>query len=71
MSEENKPRTLEDVQKDYQMQAAIAGQTQYQIYSLSKDLGKMNKKLKALNQEAVVIQQAEQAKKEESNGTEA
>lgn len=59
-------RSMEDIQKDYQVQTSIAGQVQYQIRTLQSDLAKMNRKLRELNQEAVALQQAEAKKKSES-----
>lgn len=69
-----KPRTMEDIQKDYSHQASIAGQTQYQIRTLQGDLSRMNRKMRELNKEAVALQAAQQPPveaskvEEQSNG---
>jgi hypothetical protein len=64
--EENKTeRTMEEVQKEYSLLCAQAGQLQYQIFIHKKDLEITNDKLRKLNFEAAAIN----AKKEEkSNG---
>jgi len=54
-------RRMEEIQKDYQVQASIAGDTQYKIFALQKDLLKMNLKLRELNKEALKLQAAQQA----------
>jgi hypothetical protein len=54
---EKKPRTLQDVQVDYQNGCLKAGQMQYQIAVLSKDLEMLNSVIKDLNFEAAQLQQ--------------
>ena len=54
-------RAMEEIQKEYQIQSAIAGDTQYKIFALQKDLLKMNLKLRELNKEALKLQAAQQA----------
>lgn len=54
-------RAMSDIQKEYQIQSSIAGDTQYKIFALQKDLLKMNLKLRELNKEALKLQAAQQA----------
>lgn len=66
-------RTMQDVQKDYQLHAAHAGQIQYQIRTLQGELARMNRKMRELNVEASELNKvaaaAEAPKAEEqSNG---
>lgn len=62
MSEEaKKPRTVQDIQGEYQGLCAKAGHLQYQISALSADLKIINDTLKELNLEAFKL--AGEAKK--------
>lgn len=54
-------RTREEIQTEYIQQCSIAGDTNYKIYALQKDLYKMNQKLKELNKEAMRLQEAQAA----------
>ena len=51
------PRQLIDIQKDYQEKAFNAGQVQYQIYVLTKDLETLNELLEDVNKEAAARNQ--------------
>jgi len=48
-------RTIEEVQKDYGVLCAQAGQLQYQLFVFEKDLEIINGKLRELNFEAAAI----------------
>lgn len=52
-------RTLQDVNQEYARQCMNAGQIQYQISELSKDLGLTNNRLRELNMEAFKFKEAE------------
>lgn len=68
MNEEKKDRTIPEIQAEYSQLCARAGQLQYQIYCLQKDLDLANGTLKDLNFEAAAIQakQTEAPKAEET-----
>lgn len=53
---EKKARTMLDVNKDYQMGCIKAGQLQYQIVTLQKDLDILNSTLRDLNFEGAHLQ---------------
>lgn len=55
MSEEIKTRTLEEVGKEYSHTCAIAGDLQYRLIILKRELDSTNSKLEQLNIEAVAI----------------
>lgn len=59
MSEEQKKRGIPEIQQDYQGLALKAGHTQYQIFTLERDLELMNQTMRDLNIEASKVQQAE------------
>lgn len=61
--EEKKERTIEEIQKEYSLVCAEAGQAQYQIFVLEKDLEIKNDRLRSLNLEAAAVA----AKKKESD----
>ena len=48
-------RTLEDISKEYNQQALVAGQAQYQVHVLKQDLARMNARMQELNQEAAAL----------------
>lgn len=54
-------RSMEEISREYQTQCAIAGDTQYKIEALRKDLHKMNMKLRELNREASKLKEAQDA----------
>lgn len=54
-------RTLNQVGSEYQNLCVKAGNTQYQIVTLQKDLDIMNQALRDLNNEAFQLQQDEKA----------
>lgn len=58
-----KPREMQDVQKDYQLHAAHAGQIQYQIRTLQGELARMNRKMRELNVEASELNKAAEVAK--------
>lgn len=61
------PRSMPEIQQEYQSLCTKAGHTQYQIYTLQKDLDAMYSTLRDLNFEAAAAQNAaaEAAKKAE------
>lgn len=63
MSEEKKPKTVDDLQKEYTNLCTKAGHLQYQISTLKAELELVNSALKNINIEA--SQLAAEAKKEE------
>lgn len=56
---ENKERTLDDVKREYSQFCFDAGQIQYQIFSLKKDLELLNNQIRDLNFEAAQIKEKE------------
>lgn len=58
MSEEKKPRTIADIQAEYQNLCTKAGHLQYQIHALDLDLKVVNDALRDLNLEASSLQKA-------------
>jgi endonuclease III len=68
---EKKPRTLHDVQLDYQNACLKAGQMQYQKAMLEEDLNMLNSAIKDINLEAAKLQNiaAEAAKLVAAQGT--
>lgn len=59
MSEEKKPRSIAEIQAQYQSLCTRAGHLQYQIDAIGKDLVQVNEALRNLNFEAVTAQNAE------------
>lgn len=59
MSEQSKPRTLDDIRAEYQNLCSKAGHLQYQIHALSDDLELTNKALRDLNLEAAALPKEE------------
>lgn len=57
-------RTLEDVQSEYNAQAAILGDLVYRIGVMNLDMARMKKRLKDLNKEAARIAGKEAPKEE-------
>lgn len=55
MSEQNKSRSMEEIQKEYSQICFKAGQLQYQIHALNKDLEVVNSTLRDLNFEAAKV----------------
>jgi hypothetical protein len=51
------PRTIAEIQKEYNHVALNAGQAQYQVFVHTKDLENHNKRLLELNREAAARQQ--------------
>jgi len=60
-------RTLEDVQSEYNAQAAILGDLVYRIGVMNLDMARMKKRLKDLNKEAARIAGKEAPKEEVFN----
>jgi uncharacterized coiled-coil DUF342 family protein len=56
---ETKKRTIDEIRKEYTDLCLKAGHTQYQIDTLTKDLGVINNTLRDLNFEAASVQAAE------------
>jgi len=63
--EEVKERTIEEIQKEYSLVCAEAGQAQYQLFILQQDLEVRNERLRKLNLEAAAV--SAKNKKEQSN----
>lgn len=58
----NKPvRTLDEVKQEYANTCVQAGNLQYQIHALSKDLALVNDTMRELNLEAAKLQAAEKS----------
>jgi prefoldin subunit 5 len=55
----SKPRTMADIQNEYGRLCANAGQIQYQVSELNKDLALVNSTLRELNLEASKLKEAE------------
>lgn len=68
MSEEKKPRKLEEIQREYQELCTRAGHIQYQVHALSTDLELVNKTLREVNLEAFSAQKAEADAKAAAEG---
>ncbi len=64
------PRSLPAIQQEYTNLAANAGQIQYQIYTLKKDLEGVNNALRDLNAEAFSAKQAEEEAKKAAAASE-
>lgn len=62
--EESKERTIEEIQKEYSLVCAEAGQAQYQLFILKQDLEIKNDRLRKLNLEAAAVSAK---KKEQEN----
>lgn len=56
MSETKKPRTMQELQGEYQGLCTKAGDLQYKIWALKKDLELVNDTLRNINFEAVESQ---------------
>jgi hypothetical protein len=52
---EEKERTIEEIQKEYSLVCAEAGQAQYQLFIIQKDLEIKNDRLRKLNLEAAAV----------------
>lgn len=52
---EKTERTIEEIQKEYSLVCAEAGQAQYQLFVLEKDLEIKNDRLRSLNLEAAGV----------------
>jgi hypothetical protein len=68
MSEENKPRTIPEIQQEYQSHCLRAGDIQYRITQYQSDLDLVNNRLRDLNIEAAQIKakETEDAKESEN-----
>ncbi len=58
---EQPPRTMEAIQAEYGQLSARAGQIQYQVFVLNKDLEQTNQALVAVNHEAAARQKLDAA----------
>jgi hypothetical protein len=63
---EDKSRSLDQVSIEYQKACVQAGNLQYQIFVLSKDLELLNDSLRNLNLEAAAIKSKADLEKKES-----
>ena len=61
------PRTMSDIQAEYQQLAAQAGQKQYQIVIGQEELSALNEKLRSVNREAAARQQLDRETEERAN----
>lgn len=57
------PRSMEEIQLDYQRMCANAGQLQYQLRIQSKELEMINQRLEAVNNEAAARNKLDQEAK--------
>lgn len=57
------PRKMPEIQAEYGNLVQKAGQIQYQVHVLNKDLEMLNSALRDLNMEAAASQEAEKASK--------
>jgi hypothetical protein len=57
-------RTIETIQREYSQGCAKAGQLQYQIFTLAKDLELVNASLRDLNNEAATLSQKKEVPSE-------
>jgi hypothetical protein len=55
IKEKNMARKIEEIQQEYNSQAAIVGDLVYRIRIMNLDLGRMMKKLKELQKEAARV----------------
>lgn len=58
------PRPLREIEQEYGQLVQRAGQVQYQIYALEKDLSQFNETLRDLNQEAYAVKLEEEKKRQ-------
>lgn len=70
MSEENKPRTINEIQQEYQGYCLKAGDLQYRIDAFKRDLDLTNERMRALNAEAAAVKAAESNAAAEAAATE-
>lgn len=63
MPESKTPRPFAEIQQQFNQLCFQAGQLQYQIFCLTKDLGLLNDNLRDINVEAAASQAAEKAAK--------
>jgi competence protein ComGC len=66
---EKPSRTIVEIQQEYGNLCARAGEAQYKLYILQKDLEQLNSSLRDLNSEALVIQAQENAAKAAEGAT--
>lgn len=66
--ETKKPRTVADIQAEYQGLCTKAGHLQYQVHALSADLEVVNSALRELNIEASNLHKAEEESKAKAEG---
>lgn len=64
MEEKAKSRTMQEIQQEYLHIAARAGEAQFQVLNIQKDLAIFNSRLAELNAEALKLKAAEDAAKE-------
>ncbi len=64
MSEQKAPRSLVELQQEYARLCANAGQMQYQIFDLQKNLDLVNEQLREVNLEASTVKQSEEKKEQ-------
>lgn len=62
MSEEKKKKTPLEIQQEYTVLAARAGDLQYKVSRLTRDLNTLNDQIESLNFEFVTAQKAEAEK---------
>jgi hypothetical protein len=69
MSEnQNQPRVLDEIQKEYAELVGKAGQIQYQLFVLDKDLKSINDRLLAINHEAAARKELDKQASEQAQG---
>lgn len=70
MTDKKEPRPLSEIQVEYQNLCTKAGNIQYQVFALGKDLAQVNESLLELNFEAAAAarKEAEAKKSSEEEG---
>ena len=68
-NQQKEPRPLDKIQAEFQQSCAQAGHLQYQIDVQSKELARLNEKLKELNVEASLRISLDKASKEAPKAT--
>jgi hypothetical protein len=69
MSEtKNQPRSLDEIQKEYAELVGRAGQIQYQLFVLDKDLKTLNDRILVINHEAASRKELDKQVSEQAQG---
>jgi hypothetical protein len=69
MTEQNQqPRALDEIQKEYGELVGRAGQIQYQLFVLDKDLKTINDRILVINHEAAARKELDKKASEQTQG---